>query len=238
LSRIALLRCGEREHRIPLRTRDVQLLDARYFLRGGWAYRALFGLDFIRGLGAPPLATVLKTHHRAALILQIRGMLQALEDQRDLITYSYQYSFSALPRQRHSAGRSGFRVQGYVGDIDARPSGWCDLTLSERTPTGRGRVVTIIDFRARKEIETDDLGTLRIHRRREPVGWFDVLPPLLEWLETADESVVQVLHVRGTSRLPNGLREDLVDHRRWKWRVMSPGHKLQVPSAPLDRVGE
>jgi hypothetical protein len=189
-----IFRCGPVEHRLPLSSRDIHLLDGEFFLSRTANYRAYLGLDFIKGLGAPPEGQVLKRHRRLLLADTLKGLLVALEDQRDLISFSYQYRFSAKPDRSGGGGCSGFRVRGLFGFISAEPSGYCTLRLSELAPTGRGRLVEVIDMRSRKSVDTDDWGTLSISRRHADVGWFEQLPRVLSWLAEQQATDVEVLH--------------------------------------------
>lgn len=190
-----ILRCGGREHAIALSVRDVHLLDGRFFapLTASGA-RALLGLNFVRGLGAPPLDQVLATHRRSVLASHLEDLLAGLEDHRDLLSYSYRVAFGGRPGSSGGGGVSGFRVRGLFGSVSCQPSGYCDLTLSELAPTGRGRVVEMIDMRQRRELATDDWGLLKVSRRAAEVGWYTQLPTALEWLTAQDGPTVEVLH--------------------------------------------
>ncbi len=182
-------------HTFSLSTRDVHLLDGRHFIAGGWGYRKLFGLDFIRGLKQPPAVGVpLVTHRRTVLHQQLRGLLVELETQRDLISFNYPYSFGDDQSSRHGGGEGGFRVEGGYGSIDTRPSGYCDLTISDVGPNGKGRVVTIIDMRVRRQFDTLDRGMLRVYRRKAEVAWFAELDKLIAFLELQSADAVEVLH--------------------------------------------
>ena len=182
-------------HTFSLSTRDVHLLDGRYFFSDGWAYRKLFGLDFIRGLKQPPAVGVpLVTHRRTVLHQQLRGLLVELETQRDLISFNYSYSFGDDQSSRHGGGEGGFRVEGGYGSIDTRPSGYCDLTISDVGPNGKGRVVTIIDMRVRRQFDTLDRGMLRVYRRKAEVAWFAELDKLIAFLELQSADAVEILH--------------------------------------------
>lgn len=190
-----VLRCGQAEHQLVLSTRDIHLLDGRYFAPlGASMYRPLFGLDFVEGLGAPPLNQVLKTHRRSAFLSLLEGLLVALNDQKDLFSFHYQYRFTGQGGSEGGGGTSGFRVRGLFGFVSVEPSGYCDLTLLELAPTGRGRVVEIVDMRTRKELDTDDWGVLKISRRAAPVSWYDQLPSAIGWLKGQDARDVEVLH--------------------------------------------
>lgn len=192
---VAVFRCGQEEHSVELSLRDVRILDGRYFLENATSYRPLFGLDFIAGLGAPPVGKLLKTFGRYELRFRLEGLLKTLESQRDLLLYDYQYEFGDTKGERHSGGTSGFLVNGLQGRIRAYP-GYCDLTLCDRLPDGQARVVQIIDMRAMKRIATDNRGELRVVRRKAQTGWFDVLPSLIAWLEAQSTETVDILHAR------------------------------------------
>jgi len=87
--------------------RDVRLLDGEYFLQKG-AYRALFGLDFVKGLGAPPTRRVLVTHRLTVLESHLEDLLHALNDQRNLVTYSYGFRFTGKPERSGGGTVAGF----------------------------------------------------------------------------------------------------------------------------------
>lgn len=190
-----ILRCDGLEHPLVLSSRDIHLLDGRFFAPLSTAgARSMLGLNFIRGLGAPPLNEVLVTHRRPVLQRNLQGLLSGFEDHRDLLSYSYRFAFGGHPESSGAGGVSGFRVRGLFGSISAQPSGYCDLTLSETGPTGRGRMVEILDMRGKRELETDTWGLLKIYRRTAEVGWFTQLPPTIEWLRERSGRDVEVLH--------------------------------------------
>ena len=190
-----VLRCAEQEHAFALSTRDIHLLDGRFFAPPqASSCRPLLGLAFIAGLGAPPLNKVLATHRRTIFLSQMEALLAGLENHRDLLMYSYRYAFSGRPDSGGGGSTSGFRVRGLYGVISVQPSGYCDLTLSESGPAGRGRVIEILDMRRRTELETDDWGVLKVSRRSAEVGWFSCLPPAIKWLQDQSGRDVEILH--------------------------------------------
>ena len=195
---ILVLRCSGAEHAMQLSTRDVRLLDADYLFPEGWSYRHLLAVDFIQGLGTPPpLGVVLRQHKRTVVLAQLEMLLAHFEDFKDVISHSYQYSFSGGPEAGRKGGGSisGFRVDGLFGSISVRPGGYCFVTLSELAPTGRGRVVQVIDMRNRGPLETDDWGCLRVSRAKShEVRWFVELPAAITWLQSVEGPVVEVLH--------------------------------------------
>lgn len=190
-----VIRAAGASYTLSLTSRDIHLLDGQYFISGGWAYRKMFGLDFIKGLKSPLIGVPLVTHGRMVLLLQLRELLVELETQSDLISFDYSYSFDGQGKRRCSGAESGFRLEGGHGFISARPAGFCDLTISDVGPNGRGRNFAIIDMRVRRQYETLDRGTLRVHSRKAEVGWFGKLRELIEFLEDQTEDAVEVMHM-------------------------------------------
>jgi hypothetical protein len=192
---VILVRADDATHAMSLSTRDVHLLDGRYFFRNDCSYRSLFGLDFIRGLKTPPLDTPLVSHNRFSLLAQMRQLLKEFETQRDLISFDYSYSFGDEGKTtRHGGAEGGFRVEEGVGFISVRPAGYCDLTISDVGPNGIGRVHTIVDMRTKRQYPTVDRGILRTYTRTATVGWFDELGKLLSFLEQQTTKTVEILH--------------------------------------------
>jgi succinate dehydrogenase/fumarate reductase flavoprotein subunit len=86
-------------------------------------------------------------------------------------------------------------VRGLQGFIDVRPAGYCTLELSQASPTGQGRTVEILDLRVVKQIQTDDWGYLKIHRRKMEVDWYREMPRILEFCEHNKGETIQVVLV-------------------------------------------
>lgn len=63
------------------------------------------------------------------------------------------------------------------------------------SPSGRGRVVKIIDLRVIRQIQTDDRGYLRVHRRKMEIDWYREMPRILEFCEQNKEGDVKVMLV-------------------------------------------
>src|SRR5947209_2688379 len=87
-----VVRAAGASYPLSLTSRDIHLLDGRHFFRDGWAYRKLFGLNFIKGLKTPPLGVPLVTHDRMIILLQLGELLVEFETQKDLISSDYSYS--------------------------------------------------------------------------------------------------------------------------------------------------
>ncbi len=191
-----VLRCDGEEHELALSLRDVRVLDGTFFAPQGAAdARALIGLDFVKGLGAPSLNQVLVTHQRAILVSKLEALLAGLEAQRELLSHDYRFSFSGQPERSGSGRVSGFRVGGRIGSVSTRPSGYCDVTISEvDSASGRARVVDAVDMRRQRELQTDDWGLLKISRRAADVGWYAQLPAVLTWLDGRKGLAVEILH--------------------------------------------
>lgn len=86
-------------------------------------------------------------------------------------------------------------MRGLIGYVTVRPSGYCFVILSEVAPTGRGRLVQLIDVRQQAPLQTDDWGTLKVSKSKpQSVGWFDELPRLIQWLGVQETEEAEVLH--------------------------------------------
>jgi hypothetical protein len=155
----------------------------------------MLGLDFVRGLShAPPTGVPLLTHKRTTFQLQLQDLRVQLETQRDLISFNYSYSFQDEPKCRHGGAMSGFTVDGGIGSIDVRPAGYCDLTIMNVAPNGRGRIIAVMDLRVRREYDTLNKGKLRIYTRKATVGWFDELDKLISFLRQQSTDRVELIH--------------------------------------------
>jgi len=49
-------------------------------------------------------------------------------------------------------------------------------------------------MRIRETIETDELGTLKIHRQKAEMHWLEILPPLIEFIRTRTVKVLEIEH--------------------------------------------
>lgn len=191
---VILVRAGDAVHPITLSSRDVHLLDGKYFFRNDRSYRKLFGLNFLKGMKSPPLDVPLVSHHIFDLTLGMRQLLQEFEAQRDLISCDYSYAFGDMKGSRQGGAQSGFRLDGGFGFISVLPAGYCDLTVSDIGPDGRGRVHTIIDMRVKRQYPTLDRGMLQVYAKKAAVGWFDELGKLISFLEQQSAKTVDILH--------------------------------------------
>jgi hypothetical protein len=131
---------------------------------------------------------------RSNLLHATDMLLENIRDNLDLLSWDYSYSFDDEGKSRSSGGCSGFQIRGYFGSIDARPKGFCTLELWEFPPTGKGRIVEIIDLRNKKTVNTDNRRLLHIYRRKANVGWDQVLTELLGFLKKKKCAEVMIYH--------------------------------------------
>lgn len=185
-----VFRGGGDERRIVLSARDVRLLDGPRFVAEHGHFRDVFALDFVRGLRVPPEGQVLVTHAREALVARLSQLLEALERQRELVSYSYGFRFSEKPAFSGGGRVSGFKVRGLHGSVSVRPAGYCDVELRD----GGFDIVELIDLRIVRCLQTDDWGALTVTRRKADVGWFAQLPAVIDWLRVEPGPDIQVLH--------------------------------------------
>ena len=95
--------------------------------------------------------------------------------------------------QATARGR-GFHVRRLVGSIKATPKGYCTLRLRASSPDSVGRFpfAEVIDLRKERQIETDDAGYLKVHRRAMSVDWYREMPRILEFCEQVGMDAVEV----------------------------------------------
>lgn len=67
------------------------------------------------------------------------------------------------------------------------------MELSAIAPSGKGRVMQIIDMRVRKQYQTDDLGNLKMHRRKGKFEIKDRMSELLEFLTNNEDEIIEIV---------------------------------------------
>ncbi len=120
---------------------------------------------------------------RNELLAVANELLESIIRDRELLAYDYQYSFSSQPRVRNTAG-TGVLVDGQSGIIDARKPG----QIYARMIDGSVR-----DLRLGDPVVTN-IGTVKIHRRKNKIDWLSKLPNLIEYLHFVRSDLVQIRH--------------------------------------------
>jgi hypothetical protein len=166
---------------IAVNERSWHVLDHSHFLSEGWILRKAFGMDFVAGLGKKPQDGILNSMRALKFQLTCKDMWSLLVRDKDLLSYAYSYEFEREKGVKHGGGISGFKVRGFCGYVSVRPTGYCTLKLSEISPSGIGRTVEIIDLRVIRQIQTDDWGYLKVHRRKMEIDWYREMPRILEF---------------------------------------------------------
>jgi hypothetical protein len=118
--------------------------------------------------------------------------------QKDLTLLEYDYiTECTIPGYEHlspSRGRGSVGVQ-----IDGRlyvlrgGAGYCCLSLMEIQPDGTGTCVKKIDCRERKIIKTENLGDVKIFRKKKKLTWAKILPPLIDFLKQLEDDQIEVM---------------------------------------------
>ena len=135
------------------------------------------------------------THANRSLQLQRIDFLQrAIEVDRELLQYDYQYGFSSIPNQKNSAAMGVGKVDGRDALISAKHPGQLYLELREKGSDGIGRIVETRDLRRGPSVVTDELGTIKVFRRKNKVDWKPKLSQLLEFLRARHSENVRIRH--------------------------------------------
>lgn len=112
--------------------------------------------------------------------------------------------YEHLPPMR-SRGIGGIRIDGKLYLFDCG-MGECHLTLLRLRPDGTGEEVKKIDCCDRKRIETDNLGVLKIYRRKKKLTWPDALPPLIKFIRQLPDDEVRIQVVWGKPKFMDLVR--------------------------------
>jgi hypothetical protein len=184
---------GSERHRLEFAKRDFGLLGGPHF-DAGQRFTSVLGIydHFTVAAGIPKGAKVMR--RRLQLLDAAQQLLTWIQRDEDLLRYDYKYSFSGRAGRPSGGAESGFRVRGFFGKIDTRPHGYCHLDLIQITSNGRGRLAEYLDMRIRGTLETDELGTLKIHRQKAEMHWLETLPPLVEFIRTRTVKQLEIEH--------------------------------------------
>jgi hypothetical protein len=180
---------------VSIDSRSWHVLDEPDLFPQGVQLRQAFGVTWASGLFREPPHGILQ-HMPASHFRQIcESVWQSLLSDRELLSYSYVYEFGRDEGVRHSGGMGGgFHVRGMVGSIKATPKGYCTLRLRAPSPDSSGRFpfVEVIDLRKERQIETDDAGYLKVHRRAMTIDWYREMPRILEFCDQNGTDSIEV----------------------------------------------
>ncbi len=157
-------------------------------------------LEFIWIVNTPPGDVV--THARDYVLSVTKEFLELVENDLPLLQYHYTCEINIpgcehLGPSRGSGMVGGIRIDGSLYSL-SNGMGECHLDLIHLRPDGTGERVRKIDIRDRKRIQTDNIGVIKIFRRKKKLTWPEVLPPLIKFLKRLpdDEILIQVLWSR------------------------------------------
>jgi hypothetical protein len=180
---------------ISIDSRSWHVLDEPDLLPEGVQLRKTFGVTWASGLFREPPHGILQHMLAAQFRQSCETVWQSLLRDQELLSYSYLYEFGREKGVRHGGGMGGgFRVRGLVGSIKATPKGYCTVRLRASSPDSFGRFpfVEVIDLRKERQIETDDAGYLKVHRRAMTVDWYREMPRILEFCDQNGSDKIEV----------------------------------------------
>jgi hypothetical protein len=134
------------------------------------------------------------TKSRSELLRAAEQFQQAIEADHELLQYDYQYGFSTVPNQRNSAAGGAGNVGGRSAIISAKHPGQLYLQLWEQGPDGKGRIVETKDLRKGPPVMTDELGIIKVYRRKNKVDWKPKLSQLIEFLQASQSENIRIRH--------------------------------------------
>jgi hypothetical protein len=131
---------------------------------------------------------------RPGLLLAAEQLAQVIERDRELLQYDYQFGFSSNPQQKNSAAMGVGTVGGKGAAISAKHPGQLYMELWEKGPDGNGRIVETKDLRAGPPVVTDELGTIKVYRRKNKVDWIPKLSQLIQFLRENHSDSIRIRH--------------------------------------------
>jgi hypothetical protein len=131
---------------------------------------------------------------RSELLRAVEHFEQAIEADRELLKYDYQYGFSSIPNQKNSAMGGAGNVGGKMATISAKHPGQLYLELREKGEDGKWKVVETRDLRKGPPVVTDEFGTIKVYRRRNKLDWKPKLSQLAEFLRSSHSESVRIRH--------------------------------------------
>jgi hypothetical protein len=183
----------------------LQFSDRDFEILGGPTPFMELGAEFVRTLGVfentnvsmdmkiPPGSSVRRSRQNLAVLA--KGLLKLIQRDHDLLSFDYSFRLTKSD-EKHRIKRqlSGFRIRSLYGCVDGWPRGFCTLTLNEVSPIGIGRTVEIIDLRNSTELETDDMGLLKVYKQEADLNWTKALQGLIDFLNQSTEKEVTIHH--------------------------------------------
>jgi hypothetical protein len=140
-----------------------------------------------------------QTYTRTELLQTAAELAEMLERESNLLPYHYSYQIGDGKRfGRGSVGAMSFQINGRRHVIRAGAS---VCYLQEIGPDGTGRVVNTIDIRDRERVDTDDLGPIKVCRRKLKVTLFQTIPILVSFLRASKDEAFRVLTTDGKPSL-------------------------------------
>jgi hypothetical protein len=190
----ALRLIGQRSELIvSINSASWHILDEPDLFPEGVQLRKAFGINWASGLFREPPFGILQNSLTNDFRKACEVVWASLARDRDLLSYSYNYEFGREKGVRHAGGMGGgFHVHGLLGSVKATPKGYCTLRLRAPSPIDAtcSPFIEIIDLRKARQIETDDAGYLKVHRRSMNVDWYREMPRILDFCnENADGRV-------------------------------------------------
>jgi len=192
-SSFSIITDGKKRHRLDFTKRDFGLLTGPNFDAGRRFISVLGVYDhFTVATGIPKDAKV--TRQRLLVLAAAQRLLAMIQRDEDLLSHDYKFSFSGRSGRPRAGKECGIKVRGYIGDIDTSPHGYCYLNLVQVASNGMGRIAEYLDMRIRGTLETDELGTLKIHKQEAEMHWLELLPPLIEFVRTRTVKQLEIEH--------------------------------------------
>jgi hypothetical protein len=174
---VTTLKAGTCEHAVPLSSIDRRLLS---LLERKVPPKTV---TVIHSVFTSSHRSRARSIARASLLGAIRDILDSLQKDGDRLSYMYSFSEDTGPfRSSGSGAHSGIRMPGDASCFYTLKAGVgrCDLEREGVDEAGRGYVTDVIDCRDKSRLLTENMGEIKIKKRKIHLA----LPGLLRELES------------------------------------------------------
>jgi hypothetical protein len=140
---------------------------------------------------------VARTEDRFSLLQAVQMLVERLEQESDKLPFVYEFAIIDGPYAEISGSgeMSGFQIggDGFSYSIEGG-LGKCVLKKQGRRPDGWGFDVEVRDVRDLELIKTDDMGTIKIRKKKKATRLKNALAQLKEFLSRhSDETITKTL---------------------------------------------
>jgi hypothetical protein len=180
-----IIRDGEATHRLQITHRDWMLINGPGFVEGP-IFITAFGI-FENFTVAGGIAKGSLVNREGQKLFEASSILHAgIRRDQDFLCHDYSYKIADQPKR--FGGSQSIAVDGRPAILSLRPKGYCSIRFVD------GKSPELVDLRGRDGFMTD-AGPIKLYRRKAEIRWLEILPPLMNFLETRLTRMLSLEHI-------------------------------------------